>query len=82
VARRRQEHDEQRAIAQRIQRSRPQWLVVWGCYSHRFWGYPLFEMRPRMLVHAGYPDALLARLDDAEHRFRVRPGKEQKEGGE
>ena len=62
-----------RAIAEQITNDRPQWLVIWGSYSRRFWGYPLFEMRPRMVVWAGYPDALLDRLDDAERRFRVWP---------
>jgi hypothetical protein len=66
-----------RAIAERINEIRPQWVVVWGCYSRRFWAYPLFEMRPRMLVWAGYPDALVARMDEAERRFRVWPEKDK-----
>jgi hypothetical protein len=60
------------AIAERIGQSRPQWLVMWGCYSRLYWAYPLFEMRPRMIVHAAYPDALVARMDETEQRFRVR----------
>jgi len=66
-------HDTCRAIAERINRTRAQWLVLWGSYSRRFWAYPLFEMRPRMLVHASYPDALTARLDEAERRYRLKP---------
>jgi hypothetical protein len=66
-----------RATAERINRNRPQWLVLWGCYSHLYWAYPLFEVRRRILVHAAYPDALVARMDEAERRFRVWP--EQKE---
>ncbi|HEY3953684.1 MAG TPA: hypothetical protein VGM53_09930 [Streptosporangiaceae bacterium] len=66
-----------RAIAEQINQSRPQWLVVWGLYSRRFWAYPLFEMRPRRLVSAGYPDALIARMDEAERRYRVMPRPEE-----
>jgi hypothetical protein len=62
-----------RAIAERINRDRSQWLVIYGCYSRLFWAYPLFDMPRRMLVHAGYPDALVARMDEIEHRFRIRP---------
>jgi hypothetical protein len=60
-----------RAIAEQIQQARPQWLVLWGSWSRRFWAFPLFEMRPRMLVHASSPDALVDRLDEAERRFRI-----------
>lgn len=63
-----------REIAGQIGQARPQWLVLWGSYSHRFWAFPLFEMRPRLLVYASYPDALLARMDEAERRYRIQPG--------
>lgn len=69
-----EEDDACRAIAEKINQGRPQWLITWGCYSRLFWAYPLFEMRPRMLAHAWYPKALLARMDDAEQRFRVWSG--------
>lgn len=65
-----------RATAERINRSRPQWLVLWGCYSHLYWAYPLFETRRSMLIYAAYPDALVARMDEAERRFRVWPEQE------
>jgi hypothetical protein len=63
-----------REIAEQINQARPHWLVLWGSYSRRFWAFPLFETRPRMLVHASYPGALLARLDDAERRYLIEPG--------
>jgi hypothetical protein len=63
-----------RAFAEQINQARPHWLVLWGAYSRRFWAFPLFEMRPRMVVHASYPDALLARMDAAERRYRTQPG--------
>jgi hypothetical protein len=62
-----------RAIAEQIHHVRPQWLVIWGSFSRRFWAFPLFEMHPRLLVCAWYPDALIARMDDAERRYRIRP---------
>jgi hypothetical protein len=62
-----------RAIAEQINQIRPQWLVIWGSFTGRFWAYPLFEMQPRMLVRAGYPDALIARMDEAERRYRITP---------
>jgi hypothetical protein len=61
------------AIAEQINRSHPQWLVIWGLYSRRFWAFALFEMQPRMPVCAGYPDALIARMDEAERRYRITP---------
>lgn len=65
-----------RATAERINRSRSQWLVLWGCYSRLYWAYPLFGTRRRILLHAAYPDALVARMDEAERRFRVWPEQE------
>jgi len=63
-----------REIAEQIDHARPQWLVLWGSYSRHFWAFPLFEMRPRLLVYASYPNALLARMDEAERRYRIQPG--------
>lgn len=69
-----------RTTAEQINEIRPQWLVVWGSYTRRFWAFPLFEMRPRMLVHAGYPDALVPRMDEAERRYRIRNQPEEVTG--
>lgn len=68
------DEDECRAIAERINRDRPEWLVLWGCYTRQFFAFPLFDMRRPVLVRAVYPDALAARLDEAERRFRINPG--------
>jgi hypothetical protein len=62
-----------RAVAEKINQSHPQWLVIWGLYSHRFWAFALFEMHPRMPVCAHYPDALITRMDEAERRYRITP---------
>jgi hypothetical protein len=72
----RAEDSAQYATAEAISRSRPQWMVLWGCYSHLYWGFPLFETTRRLFVYAGYPDAFVVRLDEAERRFRVRPDQE------
>jgi hypothetical protein len=65
--------DECRAVAERINNARPQWLVIWGCSSRLYWAFPLFEMHPRALVWGEQPDALVAGMDEAERRFRVWP---------
>lgn len=72
-------HDDDawRATAEQINQARPQGLVLWGTYSRYLWAFPLFDMRPRMLVHASYPDALIARMDEAERRYRIRPQPEE-----
>jgi hypothetical protein len=66
------QEEESRAVATQIQRQRPGWMIVYGCYSRRFVAFPLFAMRRRMIVVAAYPDALVARLDDTERRWRLR----------
>jgi hypothetical protein len=65
-----------RAVAEDIQRQRPEWLVLWGVYSKRFVAFPLFAVRQRVIVIAHYPDALLARLDEVERRLRIQPEQE------
>jgi hypothetical protein len=65
-----------RAVAEDIQRQRPDWLVLWGTYSKRFVAFPLFILRQRVIVIAHYPDALLARLDEVERRLRIQPEQE------
>ena len=74
----RQEADDDcRATAETINQNHTQWLVIWGCYSRLYWAYPLFEMRRRVIVHAGYPDALIARMDEAERKLRLRRNPEE-----
>jgi hypothetical protein len=65
-----------RAVAEDIQRQRPDWLVLWGLYSKRFVAFPKFAVRQRTIVIAHYPDALLARLDEVEQRLRIQPEQE------
>jgi hypothetical protein len=70
------DEEECRAIAMEIQRERPGWLVLFGCYSRHFVAFPLFAVRRRVIVIAHYPDALVARMDEAERRLRP-AGKEE-----
>jgi hypothetical protein len=67
---------EGRNVAEGINRIRPRWLVIWGTCTRRFCAYPLFDMRPHMIIQAGYPDALIARMDEAERRYRVQPARQ------
>jgi hypothetical protein len=70
------------AIAEEIQRQRPEWLVIWGCYSRRYWAYPLFPVCRRAIINASYPDALIPRLDEAERALRISPEEEEAGDGD
>ncbi|MGH3158780.1 MAG: hypothetical protein ACRDNF_19710 [Streptosporangiaceae bacterium] len=72
-----QREDPCRAIAEQINQDRPQWLITWGCYTRRFWAYPLFDMHPPQTRVGRLPAALLARLDEAEHRSRIPPHQQE-----
>jgi hypothetical protein len=69
----RQDDSAHYATAEAIGRDRPQWMVLWGCYSRLFWGFPLFDTTRKMFVYAAYPEAFACRLDEAEQKFRVWP---------
>lgn len=75
---RQNQHDQRWAIAEQIHQARPQWLVTWGCCTRRFWGFPLFEMRRRVLAHDEDPGALMARMDEIERRYRVWPDRQRR----
>jgi hypothetical protein len=75
----RTDDSEHYAAAEAISQGRPQWMVQWGCYSRLYWGFPLFETSRRIFVCVAYPDALAARLNEAERQFRIRP---QRKGGD
>jgi hypothetical protein len=65
--------DQQRQAAAEIERSRPGWMVIWGCYSRLFWAFPRFHAPPGTIVSAPDQARLLAGLDDAESRARPYP---------
>jgi hypothetical protein len=66
-------HDDGYATAEHLQAQRPQWMIIYGCYSHRYWAYPLFPVTRCIIIHASYPDALIDRLDRAEQAYRAHP---------
>jgi len=74
--------EEGRAIAGELRRQRPDWLIMWGCYSRRFVAFPLFAATERVIVTTHYPDALVPRLDEAEHRWRIRPDTDDEKMGQ
>lgn len=51
--------EREREIAAQIERHRPQWLVMWGCYSRLFWAFPRFQATEGTIVSARDPDSLL-----------------------
>jgi hypothetical protein len=63
-----------RAAAEHLHQIRPQWLVIWGCYSRRFWAFPLFDTRHRIIVNDTSPQAVLTQMDQAERTHRTHPG--------
>jgi hypothetical protein len=60
------------AMAEEIQQSRPHWMVVWGVCSRLYWAFPLFDMTSPLLIYSQDPKDLIARMDRAEDRLRVR----------
>jgi hypothetical protein len=62
------------ARAEEVQRSRPHWLVWWGVCSRRYWAIANFDTtNPMLCVYSADPGHLIAAMDDAERRFRIRP---------
>jgi hypothetical protein len=60
--------DEARAIAERLETENPRWIVIFGVFTKQFVGLPRFEAPPGTMVTALYPDAILARMRDAERQ--------------
>jgi len=56
----------QRRIAAHLNRAHPNWHVLWGVHSRRFWAFPLFSAPPGTLVSAGTPDDLVAQMRQVE----------------
>ncbi len=56
-----------RAVAARIDREFPAWMVIWGGYSRQFVAFPLFRAAPGVVVASYDPHALTARMREMEH---------------
>jgi hypothetical protein len=52
--------------AARLDRENPQWIVVWGIFSHQFVAFPLFSVPPgTVLCNHGEPE-LVRRMRQTE----------------
>ncbi len=57
----------ERALAARIARERPGWVVLWGVFSRRYWAFPTDPAIPcGTILSAPYPRELLAAIGQAE----------------
>src|SRR5579875_3042505 len=62
--------DECQALAEEIERQRPGWSVLWGVYSKRLTAFPPLSVPDGTILVVFYPDALVARMDEAERAAR------------
>jgi hypothetical protein len=56
----------QRRAAAEVTRDHPHWLVIWGCSSRLFWGFPGFRVPPGTIVRAPDPESLLTRMREVQ----------------
>ena len=56
--------------AQSIQQANPDWLVMWGVYTHQYVAFPLFRAPEGCIVQSASPDELFQRMRDAELAFK------------
>ena len=64
-------NDEPREIARHLEEKSPNWLVLWGMYTHQFVALPRFDAPRGTIVTAIYPDALVGRTQEVERRFHI-----------
>jgi hypothetical protein len=70
--------DQERQVAAEIEQSHPNWAVMWGCYSRRFWAFPYFQASPGTLVSAPDRDRLLADMHSIEHAVSISRADDQR----
>jgi len=58
--------DAERQVADEIEQSNPQWLVLWGYHSRLFWAFPYFRAPQGTIVSARERDKLLADMNTIE----------------
>jgi hypothetical protein len=63
-----------RETARQIERRRPGWIVVWGCYTRQFVAFPLFRAAPGAIVAAKQPATLITSMRETENRQRNMKG--------
>ena len=59
------DQDERQAAA-RVEYEHPQWLVIWGVFSRRFWAFPRFAALPGTIIAAADVSELVTIMDQAE----------------
>jgi len=64
-------NDEPREIARHLEEESPNWLVLWGTYTHQFVAFPRFDAPRGTIVTAIYPDALVGRTQEVERRLQI-----------
>jgi hypothetical protein len=62
------------AACERIMQCRPLWFVMWGPANELYWAFPVF-LEPALLWGVRDPDpfALIARMDELERMFGLKP---------
>jgi hypothetical protein len=63
-----------RETARQIERRRPGWIVVWGCYTRQFVAFPLFRAAPGTILAAKQSATLIASMRETENRQRHTKG--------
>ena len=53
-------------VAGRLSERCPDWLVMWGTWSRRFWAYPLFRAPRGTIINAATASDLLTLMSRAE----------------
>jgi len=65
------DNNELREIARHLEEESPNWLVLWGTYTHQFVAFPRFDAPRGTIVTAIYPDALVGRTQEVERRLHI-----------
>ena len=62
--------------AQAIQQAHPDWLVMWGVYTHQYVAFPLFHAPAGAIILSASPDRLIQRIHQAELAFTADPARQ------
>ncbi len=65
--------DDHQQAAREIEQQQPDWMVLYGTYSHEYVAFPLFPAPPGTILTAAYPPALIARMQYTEQQLRGKP---------
>jgi hypothetical protein len=65
------DEDARWAMAEKIEQERPGWMITWGPYTRGYTAY--FTRRQGVILFGRTPEAVIAAIDEAERRYRLRP---------